>query len=307
MKSGAPGTQLLAADESCSTLGVLDRGAPFWKPRRAEETNDKTGEVHMNTLLAPRTAINWKERSAAAGIHLAISLAVALMAALLVFGVWYRYPYREISGGRDLFLILVMVDVAIGPLITFAIFNRAKPATELRRDLAIVGLIQVLALAYGLWSVAVARPIHLVFEVDRFRVVHAVDVPEELLGLQPAGVEAMPWRGPTLLAVRSFRSDQERADATVVALRGLPLGARPDFWEPYEAAKARVLAAAKPVSELKRRFRDRAGDIDAALQAAGRSADRTVYLPMVGRKAFWTAFIDPDTGKPVGFMPLDAF
>ena len=47
--------------------------------------------------------------------------------ALLVFAVWYPYPYREISGGRDLFLLVVAVDVVLGPLITFAVFNRAKP------------------------------------------------------------------------------------------------------------------------------------------------------------------------------------
>ena len=126
--------------------------------------------------------INWKERLGAAGIHLGISLAIAALAALLVFGLWYPYPYREISGGRELFLLVVSVDVILGPLITLAVFNRAKPWMELRRDLAVVALIQLAALGYGLWTVSVARPVHLVFEIDRFRVVHAIDVDEAQLG-----------------------------------------------------------------------------------------------------------------------------
>jgi len=63
-----------------------------------------------------------------------------------------------------------MVDVILGPLITLTVFNRSKPRSELVRDLTVVGLIQLAALGYGLWTVFVARPVHLVFEYDRFRV-----------------------------------------------------------------------------------------------------------------------------------------
>ena len=271
---------------------------------------DGAGRALSGTLgfLKHHTAMReWKVRFKAAGIHLAISLAVALLAALLVFGIWYPYPYRELSGGRELFLILVSVDVILGPLITLAIFNRAKPRKELRRDLAFVGLIQLLALGYGLWTVFVARPVHLVFEIDRFRVVHAVDVPSDLMDKVPAGIEAMPLRGPTLLSVRPFRDRQESSDATLAALQGISLGARPDLWEPYPAGHSRVLRAAKPVDQLKSRFASRAAEIDAVLGQAGRQAGNTAYLPMTGRKAFWTAFIDPATADVVAFMPLDSF
>jgi hypothetical protein len=251
--------------------------------------------------------INWNERLRASGIHLAISVAIAAGAGLLVFGLWYPYPYREISGGRELFLIVVAVDVIIGPLITLAVFNRRKPWSELRRDLATVGALQLVALGYGVWTVAVARPVHLVFELDRFRVVHGVDVPDELLGRQPASIDPLPWLGPTLLAVRPFRSSDESLDVTMAALRGLQIGARPDLWQAYDAARPQVLQVAKPVSQLKNRFQERAGEIDAVLKSAGRSAYGTAYMPMVGRNAFWTAFIDPATADVVGFMPLDPF
>jgi hypothetical protein len=201
----------------------------------------------------------------------------------------------------------VTVDVILGPLITFSIFNLAKPRNELRLDLAVVGLLQLLALGYGLWTVFVARPVHLVFEIDRFRVVHAIDVPSDLMDKVPGGIDAMPLGGPTLLAVRTFRDHKEETDATLVALQGIALGARPDLWQPYAAARAQVLQAAKPVDRLKTRFAANAGEIDAVLQRAGRQAANTAYLPMAGRKAFWTAFIDPATADVVAFMPLDSF
>lgn len=251
--------------------------------------------------------IHWKERLRASGIHLSLSLLVAAFAGLLVFTVWYPYPYRDLSGGRELFLLVVAVDVILGPLITLAVFNRRKPWGELKRDLATVGLIQLSALGYGLWTVAVARPVHLVFEVDRFRVVHAIEVPEELLERGPAQVNPKPWLGPTLLAVREFRDSNEDFDATMAALQGAPLAARPDLWQPYGEARDRVLQAAKPISSLSARFGSQRGEIDRALKASGRSADALAYLPLVGRKSFWTALIDRKTAEVVAFLPLDSF
>jgi hypothetical protein len=250
---------------------------------------------------------NWRERTRAAGIHLGLSLVVAALAALLVFFGWYPYPYREISGGRELFVILVTVDVVIGPLVTLMIFNRAKPRKELQRDLATVAGLQVVALLYGLHAVSLARPVHLVFEFDRYRVVSAAEVPVDLMDKVPPGIEALPWFGPTLIAVRPFRSEAERIEATMIALQGVSLSSRPDLWQTYAEATPRVLAAARPVSDLKGRHAARAAEIDAALAQAGRRADNTSWLPMVGRKSFWTAFVDPATGQPVAFLALDPY
>jgi hypothetical protein len=248
-----------------------------------------------------------KERFAASATHLGISLCIAAAAALLVFGLWYPYPYREISGGRDLFLILISVDVVLGPLITLAIFNRRKPVRELVLDLTVVACLQLAALGYGLWTVAAARPVHLVFEFDRLRVVHAIDIPEELLAKAPAGIVAEPWRGPTMLAVRPFRDTGEQVEATMQALQGVQIAARPDFWQSYAAARDRVIAAARPAESLEHRNPALASAIDAALSRAGRDARDTLYLPMVSRKSAWTAFLDPKTGDIVGFAPLDSF
>lgn len=266
------------------------------------------------TIYAPFTFFqhhthmtHWNDRLRASGIHLGASAAVAAVAALLVFGLWYPYPYREISGGRDLFALVVAVDVIIGPLITLAVFDRRKPRGELRRDLTVVAMLQLAALGYGTWTVAAARPVHLVFEIDRFRVIHGVDVPEELLGREPPTVNALPWSGPTLVAARPFRDAAENFEATTAALGGVHIGARPDFWEPYDAAKPRVLQAARPVSELKARLRAHAPEIDVALKSRGHNPDALAYLPVVGRKAFWTAVIDPASADIIAYLPLDPY
>ncbi|HET8747990.1 MAG TPA: TfpX/TfpZ family type IV pilin accessory protein [Ramlibacter sp.] len=251
---------------------------------------------------------DWHSRLKAAAIHLGLSALVAATAGLLVFALWYPWPYREISGGRELFQLVVAVDVALGPLITFAIFNRAKPRTELRRDLAIVALLQLGGLAYGLWTVHLARPVHLVYEVDRFRVVHQVDIPEELVQLALSGIPVAPPGGPTLIALRPFRNQQESLDYTMQALQGVQLAAQPALWQPYGEARQRVIAAARPVAQLERRFPQQATAIEEALRKAGRDADHAAYLPMVARKALaWTVLLDAGTAEVIGFLPLDSF
>ena len=258
----------------------------------------------------PTVQSHWKSRFSAAGIHLGICLLLAAMAAALVFGVWYPYPYREISGGRSLFMLVVSIDVVMGPLLTLVVFNRSKPLKELRRDLALIGVLQLAALGYGLWTVAEARPVHLVFEIDRFRVVHAIEVEPKLLKSAPAEWQQLPLTGPTLLSVRPFKSSDERMDATMAALQGVQISAQPDMWQSYEQAKPQVLAHAGSLAELKKRFPDREAEIDEALKSVSfkdRPAGSVGYLSVTDRNVFWTALLDTHTAEVIAFVPIDPF
>jgi hypothetical protein len=265
--------------------------------------NDTAVSIIRTLALPPF----WRDRAWAAGIHLLLSMLVAVLAGVLVFAIWYPYPYREIAGGRDLFILIVTVDVVLGPAITFAIFDRRKRMPVLRRDLAVVGLLQLAALAYGLWTMSLARPVQLVFEFDRFRVVHAVDVPEELLDKTPDGINAKPLLGPGLLAVRPFRSEGEKMEANLSALGGVQQAFRPDFWQTYAEAAIRVGQAAKPLEELKRRFPQRQSDIEAAVKSTGRSTDQLAYLPLAARKTFWTVLLDRQSAQVLAYIPLDPY
>jgi hypothetical protein len=260
------------------------------------------------THFADHTAmLYWKDRFKASAIHLGICLCVALLAGLLVLGVWYPYPYREISGGRELFTLVVAVDVVLGPLLTLAIFNRSKPWRVLRRDLLVIGLFQLVGLGYGLWSVYLARPVQLVFDINRFQVVHAVEVPQQLLDKTPSGITALPLWGPGQLSLRPFKSNQEKTDVTLASMGGLEEAARPDLWQSYAADQAGVLKAGKPATELKARFPEQATAIDQLLASTGHTAQTALYLQLVGRKSFWTVLVDARTAQVLAFLPLDSF
>lgn len=257
--------------------------------------------------MKKESSFHLKDRLHASSVHLGASLLVASLAAWLVFALWYPYPYREISGGRELFFIIISVDVILGPLITFAVFNRRKHQRELVRDLSIVVAVQLVALSYGMWTVCVARPVHLVYEFDRFRVVHAIEVQEELLPQAPEQLNAMPMTGPTLMAVRPFRDANEQMDATMLALQGVHLSARPDFWQDYREARGRVLTSAQLATDLKQRFPKLAETIDQAILKTGKSEDALLYLPLISRDVAWTVLLDMSTAEVLGFIEMDSF
>ena len=249
----------------------------------------------------------WKDKLRAAGIHLCLSLAVAALAAWLVFALWYPYPYREISGGRALFALVTGVDVVLGPLMTLVVFNRAKRRREKLLDFSVIGVLQLAALGYGLWTVAQARPVHLVFNYDRFTVAHAAEVEPEALVRAPQDLRSLPWTGPTPISLRPL-SPQESTDVTLAELAGAPAAARPELWQSYAAGRAAVLAAAKPASELARRFADRSAEIAQALQRTGRHTEDLAYLPLAARnEQFWTVIIDGKNAEILGFLALDSF
>ena len=246
-------------------------------------------------------------RLQAAGIHLLISLAIAVLAATLVFALWYPYPYRDLSGGRELFTMLVSIDVILGPLLTLAVFNLKKPRKELVRDLACIALVQLSALGYGLWTVYQARPVHMVFEFDRYRVAHAADIDPELLPQAPPALQQLPLTGSTMLAVRPLLSD-ETFSATMAALSGAQMAFRPDLWQAYDAqTKQRAWDASKPVAALLKKYPTQQAALAQIAQDTGFPESQLRYLPVQARDTVWSAILQPQTADIIGFLPVDGF
>ena len=243
----------------------------------------------------------------AASFHLLYSLVVALFAAALVFGLWYPFPYRELSGGRELFLLVVMVDVVCGPLLTTVLFNPAKPRIELWRDLGLVALIQLGALGYGLWTVWEARPLFLVQEIDRFKVTSAPNLRSSSIAGLPALLQPHWWTGPLTVAIREPKDAQERNAVMLESVQGgRDYAERPEFYLPYEGTNAlKSLNRAKPLSVF---LQKQPGQQAAATELGtkkGADIAQWLYLPVVARQD-WVAVLDKQ-GQIQGFLKGDGF
>ena len=236
-------------------------------------------------------------------IHLCISALVAAVVASVIFFVWYPTPYRAISGGAQLFFMIVSIDVIMGPLCTLIICKPEKSRLALGFDYTTIGLVQLAALAYGTWTMAVARPVHMVFEKDLFRVAHATEIEKDLLGDTPPGINALPLTGPDMLSIKLPETTEAKNASLELALAGTLEAFQPALWTPYDGKAA--FAAAREMAELRKRLPKAGAAIDAAVRKAGGPKSDLRWTVVVGRQyVTWTALLDRQ-GRIVAYVPLD--
>lgn len=249
-----------------------------------------------------------KERAAAAAMHLAASLAVAALAAVLVFFAWYPYPYRDVAGGRELFLLIMAVDLVVGPLLTFVVFNRAKPRKELWRDLSIIGLLQLAALCYGLWTVFLVRPVYLVHEVDRFRVVTAADIDSADLPKALPKFQKIPLFGISVIGVRKARDSDEMMRSIDSAIAGKDISMMPERWQDLDTDnKEQIRQRAQSVDFLRSRATDGGIGIDQIIRDAALKDTDVIALPLVSRRTDWSVLMNRQDLRIIGYLPIDLF
>lgn len=260
---------------------------------------------HSVSSQYPSTLI---QRLRASAIHLIASLVVAGIASWLVFYCWFPYPYRIISGGQDLFFLLVSVDVVLGPCLTFVVFNIKKPRLELIKDVALISLIQLSALIYGLFSVYQSRPVYLIHEVDRFVAVTAADIEPEDLAKAPPTFRKLPFMGVQLLGLSDTAAGEDRLESLQLAMAGKDKSLRPQFWQELNDSNIQAIRnRARPLATLSKRSGADGAVVNAWLAKEKRSADSLVYLPLTARKSVWTVVMNADNLEIIGYLPLDSF
>lgn len=184
-------------------------------------------------------------------LHLVLSVAIATLTLLLVFRLWYPAPLHVAVGVTHIFLLLMLIDVTLGPLLTFLVYREGKKT--LTFDLSVIALLQLAALGYGLWTVAEGRPGWLVFNVDRFDLVRVLDIDARKLGEAPSEYRQPSWFGPRWVAALPPLNRDERNDLVFESvLGGSDLPQRPNLYRPLSGSREAIQARLHSLEELQR-------------------------------------------------------
>lgn len=240
-------------------------------------------------------------------IHLGINLLIALLIAGVVFFLWYPKPYLDLMGGLKLFGMIIAVDLVCGPVLTMVLANPAKPKKEMITDFSLIIAIQLAALLYGIYAIAMARPIYVAFEVDRFTVVSAAEIDKAKLPEALPEFRQMPWLGVRRIALRDAKDGNEKLKSLEMSLQGVEPSARPDWWiEETEKSRERIRKKMKPLADLQKKYPDNP-ELASAIQKSGLPDNKLFYLPFTSQKnKNWAVLMDGNT-EFKAFVPLDAF
>ena len=255
-------------------------------------------------LFAPWNLSRFTRRQAAL-IHLGISALVAAAIVAVMLLVWYPSPWFRAAGGGTLLLLLVGVDVILGPLLTFIVFNPAKKS--LVYDLAVIVMLQIAALIYGIHVMALARPAFVVYLRGAFDVVAANDVVTE--GMDEAKLpefQSLPLTGPRLAAARIPVDPGLQLKIGMESAAGGPdFTAYPRFYIPYSTAARDAAARGEPLSRLAQKGPQNAAAVESLASSSGKSVDGMVYLPLRTRTGEMAIVLGKAEGEVIGVLTVN--
>lgn len=229
--------------------------------------------------------------------HLLISSIVALASLYLVFYIWYPSPFDIALGVGHIILIMLAIDVTLGPLLTLILAKEGKK--NLKFDLAIIAIIQLSALFYGLYSVEKGRPVWVAFDHSRFELVQKFMIDRE----KDKGVKVSPayqkegFGSPPWVSVRPPRDREEQDDWMFYELEtGTSAAMRPALYAPLSENMDRVIKEKLPLSDLNK-FNDKS--LVESILAEYPNVDG--FLPMRASEVDMTVLVD---SKDKGFIKV---
>ncbi|MBK7211670.1 MAG: hypothetical protein IPH99_15240 [Xanthomonadales bacterium] len=244
----------------------------------------------------------WK----AASIHLSISIAVGLLVFALLFLVWFPQPYFNAAGGQHLILVLLGVDLVLGPMLTLILFKSGK--NGMLFDLCMIGLMQSAALVYGMHVITQSRPVFVVAVVDRFNVITPADLdPSDLAEGTKPEFRSLSWTGPRIIAAQLPQSGEERTHLMFQGPGGKDVQNYPKYYVDYREEAQNLLMRAKPITSLRSAHPDAMPILDQWFADHLHTESEVVWMPVVTRNSGFTMLLDKRTGEVLDALPIYAW
>ncbi|ENU38173.1 TfpX/TfpZ family type IV pilin accessory protein [Acinetobacter johnsonii] len=218
--------------------------------------------------------------------HLFLSLIVALVIVGLTFFIWYPSPLDVAADVTHVFLMLLVIDIILGPILGLLIYKEGKKS--LKFDLTVIILLQLSALCYGIYSIEQGRPAWLVFYADRFELVRKNEIIQDNIANALPQYQQSSWFKPQYVTVE-FSEDvnQRNYDMFTEVFGGISLAQRPERYVELNKAKKQMQQRAQKL-ELLQQYNNKA-DVEKIL---AKYPQATAFLPMKANAVDMTVLID---------------
>ena len=171
--------------------------------------------------------------------HFCISLFIASIVVGVVFFIWYPSPQAKAVNVTHIFLMMLMIDVIIGPVLGLLVYKDGKKT--LKFDLAVIILIQLSALCYGVYSIAQGRPVWIVYSIDRFELIKNNEIIDQDIQKAQLEYQHPSWLGPQLVAMQlSLNGEQRNKEMFNEVFSGISLAQHPERYVNLNSVTAQI-------------------------------------------------------------------
>ena len=250
-----------------------------------------------------------KFRLKAFGLHVLGSVCLlSLILGCLYLG-WYRWPGWYLAGALSISLMLMGIDVVLGPLLTFLVASPRKPRRELARDVSVIVAIQLVAASYGIWTLWNGRPLYYTYSEGYLEMVQAQDLdPQQIaLGLELNPSLAPHWYSRPRWIYAPLPKDPKLATeiASAAISGGDDVIDLPRYYQPWAAGSADLRQRLQPLDKVKQLDKKDKQVAAARLRQLGFAPEQPHMLPMSGKGRPLVAVIDPATTKIAALVRVD--
>jgi hypothetical protein len=242
-------------------------------------------------------------------LHLLSSAAVmALIMGSLYIG-WYRWPGWYLADASRVALVMLLVDVGLGPLLSFVIASPRKPRRALARDVAAIIVVQLAALAYGVISLWNGRPLYYAFSENCLSLVQAYDIDsaDAALGRARNPAFAPHWYSLPRWIWAPLPDDTAQAQKIIgsAVSGGADVTAMPIYYRSFAAGLPALRKQLQKVDDIKFFSLNQKQVLKRRMRAAGMPTDQANALAFTGRAHPLLAVFDPATLQVTATFKFD--
>lgn len=230
--------------------------------------------------------------------HLCISFLIALIAMGIVFFVWYPAPLAIAVGVTHLFLMMLVIDVIVGPLLGLLVYKEGKKT--LKMDLSIIIVLQILALGYGVYSIEQGRPVWLAYNVDRFELVRKNEIIIDHIEQALPQFQHPSWFKPKWVGVEFAKDANVRSDDLFAeALGGISIAQKPERYVDFSKTTTQLKQRTKNLKDL-----NQYNDVQQVDRILLKYPQATGFVPLKANAVDMTVLINKETGEVVKIVNL---
>ena len=230
--------------------------------------------------------------------HFFLSFLLALLVIGLVFFIWYPAPFAKAVGVTHIFLMMLAIDVIVGPVLGLFVYKEGKKS--LKFDLTVIIAIQISALLYGVYSIEQGRPAWLAYNVDRFELVRKNEIVDQNINQAKPQFQQVSWFKPQYVAVNFAKDIQQRNDDLFAeVMGGISLAQRPERYVDLNQVKSLIQQRSQDL-ELLKNF----NDSDQVVKVLAEYPSATAFAPLKANAVDMTVLINKENGEVVKIVDL---